>query len=86
MIFRSHIYKPQNTIHIAESTVGRRYAGWFIKNTERSQRILDEIRASPLPKPKPAGVPGAGPGAGAGEQQQKKAHKVAWGGAGGARV
>ena len=24
----------ENMVHIAESTVGRRYAGWFIKNTE----------------------------------------------------
>ncbi|KAF9064191.1 RNA polymerase I-associated factor PAF67-domain-containing protein [Rhodocollybia butyracea] len=64
-----------NTIHIAESTVGRRYAGWFIKNTERSQRVLDEIRASPLPKPKPATVAAPPP------EAQKKPKTVAWGGA-----
>lgn len=28
-------------VHIAESTIGRRYAGWFIKNEERTQKILD---------------------------------------------
>ena len=36
-------------VHIAESTVGRRYAGWFIRNTEHAQRVLDALRASPLP-------------------------------------
>jgi len=30
-------------VHIAESTVGRRYAGWFIKNTERAQKIYDDL-------------------------------------------
>lgn len=38
-------------VHIAESTVGRRYAGWFIKNTERAQRNLDDLRNTPLPVP-----------------------------------
>lgn len=36
-------------IHIAESTVGRRYAGWFIRNSEHAARVLDGLRASPLP-------------------------------------
>lgn len=40
-------------VHIAESTVGRRYAGWFIKNTERAQKIYVDLvsfsRPSPLP-------------------------------------
>ncbi|PPQ99963.1 hypothetical protein CVT24_009542 [Panaeolus cyanescens] len=40
-----------NMVHIAESTVGRRYAGWFIKNTERAQKILDDIKNMPLPAP-----------------------------------
>ncbi|KAJ3997162.1 RNA polymerase I-associated factor PAF67-domain-containing protein [Lentinula boryana] len=85
-----------NTIHIAESTVGRRYAGWFIKNTERSQRVLDEIRGSPLPVFKgkvgqKQGAPGTvAPGAesvainDSAEATQKKAptKTVAWGGAG----
>ncbi|KAF5392196.1 hypothetical protein D9757_001522 [Collybiopsis confluens] len=70
-----------NTIHIAESTVGRRYAGWFIKNTERSQRVLDDIRASPLPKPTKHAA--AGTTAPTDAQQPKKTTKtVAWGGAG----
>ncbi|KAJ3876048.1 RNA polymerase I-associated factor PAF67-domain-containing protein [Lentinula edodes] len=84
-----------NTIHIAESTVGRRYAGWFIKNTERSQRVLDEIRGSPLPRGKigqKQGVPGAvtsGADAGAppgstdiSGQKKPPTKTVAWGGAG----
>ncbi len=38
-------------VHIAESTVGRRYAGWFIKNTERAQKIFEDLRHTPLPAP-----------------------------------
>ncbi|OSD07987.1 eukaryotic translation initiation factor 3 subunit 6 [Trametes coccinea BRFM310] len=41
----------QNMVHIAESTVGRRYAGWFIRNTEHAQRVLDTLRNAPLPIP-----------------------------------
>jgi len=51
----------ENMVHIVESTVGRRYGGWFIRNTEHAQRTFDYIRNSPLPisKPKPVenGVP-----------------------------
>lgn len=36
-------------VHICESTVGRRFAGWFIRNTEHAQRVLDGLRNSPLP-------------------------------------
>lgn len=36
-------------VHIAESTVGRRYAGWFIRNTEHAQRVLDTHRNASLP-------------------------------------
>lgn len=43
------MYILQNVIHIAESTVGRRYAGWFIRYTEHAQRVGDAIRRSPLP-------------------------------------
>jgi len=39
----------ENMVHIAESTVGRRYAGWFIRNTEHAQRVYDGLRAAPLP-------------------------------------
>ncbi|KAG2127991.1 RNA polymerase I-associated factor PAF67-domain-containing protein [Suillus clintonianus] len=38
-----------NMVHIAESTVGRRYAGWFIRNSEHAARVLDGIKSSPLP-------------------------------------
>ncbi|KAL4080076.1 RNA polymerase I-associated factor PAF67-domain-containing protein [Scleroderma yunnanense] len=44
----------ENMIHIAESTVGRRYAGWFIRNSEHAARVLDGLRASPLPGCAPA--------------------------------
>ncbi|KAF9447334.1 eukaryotic translation initiation factor 3 subunit 6 [Macrolepiota fuliginosa MF-IS2] len=41
----------ENMVHITESTVGRRYAGWFIKNTERAQKIFDDLKHMPLPAP-----------------------------------
>lgn len=44
-------------VHIAESTVGRRYAGWFIRNTEHAQRVYDAVKNSALParaKPNPS--------------------------------
>ncbi|KAK2467932.1 hypothetical protein APHAL10511_000227 [Amanita phalloides] len=71
----------ENTVHIAESTVGRRYAWWFIKNTERAQRIYDELKSMPLPAP-PKQV---GPVASAGPQNANDANKrtagpkVTWG-------
>ncbi|EPT04825.1 hypothetical protein FOMPIDRAFT_1112341 [Fomitopsis schrenkii] len=40
-----------NMVHIAESTLGRKYAGWFIRNTEHAQRVFDSLRNSPLPIP-----------------------------------
>lgn len=43
-------------VNIAESTVGRRYAGWFIRNTEHAQRVLDTLRNAPLPSPGPKPV------------------------------
>ena len=39
-------------VHIVEATVGRRYAGWFIRNTEHTQRVLDGLKAGPLPNSK----------------------------------
>jgi len=38
-------------VHIAESTVGRRYAGWFIKNTERAQKIYVDLMSFSRPSP-----------------------------------
>ena len=69
-------------VHIAESTVGRRYAGWFIKNTERSQKVLDDLKNMPLPQsnrssasvPLPLAIAENRPTKGASGQ------KVAWGG------
>jgi translation initiation factor 3 subunit L len=55
-------------VHVAESTVGRRYASWFIKNTERAQRIYDELRNLPLPSPVKQGNAGQ-----AGADQNKRA-------------
>lgn len=57
-------------VHIAESTVGRRYAGWFIRNTERTQKIYDDLRHAPLPGPlphKPAAAMGGANQQGGGE-------------------
>jgi len=44
----------ENTVHIAESTVGRRYGGWFIRNIEHAQRVFDSLRSQPLPITKPS--------------------------------
>lgn len=73
---------PQNMVHIYESTVGRRFAGWFIRNTEHAQRVLDGLRASPLPI-RPKRAPGAEGGAGgeAAASAPAAQKKVAWGGA-----
>jgi len=43
----------ENMVHIVESTIGRRFAGWFIRNTEHTQRVFDNIRSTPLPAVKP---------------------------------
>ncbi|KAF9465863.1 eukaryotic translation initiation factor 3 subunit 6 [Collybia nuda] len=77
----------ENMVHIAESTVGRRYAGWFIKNTERTQRIFDDLKSMPLPTPPKTITPVSAP---LGQAQTtadapKKGprtggQKVAWGG------
>ncbi|KAH7890402.1 RNA polymerase I-associated factor PAF67-domain-containing protein [Phlebopus sp. FC_14] len=82
----------ENMIHIAESTVGRRYAGWFIRNSEHAARVLDGLRASPLPGS--VSSPGTkqqtketGPGSEKRENikgegaPRTSGQKVAWGGA-----
>jgi translation initiation factor 3 subunit L len=76
-------------VHIAESTIGRRYAGWFIKNGERAQRVLDDIKNAPLPAAPVASSTQPGQGEvvtqapvtqkGA-SRQQGQGPKVAWGG------
>ena len=70
----------ENMIHIAESTVGRRYAGWFIKNTERAQRTLDDLKTAPLPPPSakaPANPAGATRGKAA-ASGRPAGQKVTW--------
>jgi translation initiation factor 3 subunit L len=61
-------------VHISEVTVGRRFAGWFIRNTEHAQRVLDGVKNSPLP---------LAPQTAASEAESKAApaqqKKVAWG-------
>ncbi|CEL54771.1 Eukaryotic translation initiation factor 3 subunit L OS=Ustilago maydis (strain 521 / FGSC 9021) GN=UM01228 PE=3 SV=1 [Rhizoctonia solani AG-1 IB] len=39
----------ENMVQIVESTIGRRYGGWFIRNTEHALKVYDTIRSSPLP-------------------------------------
>ncbi|KAJ7678236.1 eukaryotic translation initiation factor 3 subunit 6 [Mycena polygramma] len=73
----------ENMVHIAESTVGRRYAGWFIKNTERAQKLYDDLKAQPLPPVPKAGAASSAPSAGvASEAKTTRTNppKVAWGG------
>ncbi|KAJ7596956.1 eukaryotic translation initiation factor 3 subunit 6 [Mycena floridula] len=68
----------ENMLHIAESTVGRRYAGWFIKNTERTQRIYEDLKNASLPAAptqKPSVVTDVPPVKG-----PRTGQKVAWGG------
>ncbi|KIJ12736.1 hypothetical protein PAXINDRAFT_156845 [Paxillus involutus ATCC 200175] len=79
----------ENMIHIAESTVGRRYAGWFIRNSEHAARVLDSVRALPLPVATAAGGsrPQGRDSESKGEKNAKAdgaprtgGQKVAWGG------
>ncbi|GBE84293.1 eukaryotic translation initiation factor 3 subunit 6 [Sparassis latifolia] len=77
----------ENMVHIAESTVGRRYAGWFIRNTEHAQRVFDMLRNSPLPAPPPKPVQAAAangaaepPATPAPSAPRTGGQKVAWGG------
>lgn len=51
----------ENVVHVAESTIGRKYAGWFIRNAEGAERAYDTVRAAPLPAPKGEGVAAAAP-------------------------
>ncbi|KAF8631456.1 hypothetical protein AX15_002394 [Amanita polypyramis BW_CC] len=73
----------ENMVHIVESTIGRRYAWWFIKNTERAQRIHDELKNMPLPAPPKQVGPAApsGPAQDVAETAKRSGGlKVAWGG------
>jgi len=73
-------------IHIAESTVGRRYAGWFIRNSEHAARVLDGLRALPLPGHAPGtktqkGGESKGDSSKGETAPRTTGQKVAWGGA-----
>jgi len=73
-------------VHITESTYGRRYATWFIKNTEKAQRIFDELKSTPLPPPPKNNSAGLsptvpnGPASTSEAKAPRTGHKVAWGG------
>ncbi|KAF8201095.1 eukaryotic translation initiation factor 3 subunit 6 [Mycena galopus ATCC 62051] len=72
----------ENMVHIAESTVGRRYAGWFIKNTERTQKLYDDLKNQPLP-PAPKNAASSAPTAAVSvdaKAVKTGPPKVAWGG------
>ncbi|KAJ7905037.1 eukaryotic translation initiation factor 3 subunit 6 [Mycena leptocephala] len=73
----------ENMVHIAESTVGRRYAGWFIKNTERTQKLYDDLKNQPLPPAPKAGTAPSAPAAAVSAEAKPNRTgppKVAWGG------
>jgi len=79
-----NFFIDDDMVHITESTYGRRYATWFIKNTEKAQRIFDDLRGMPLPQaPKKQAAAASGPGPVSGETKAPRTggHKVAWGGA-----
>ncbi|QRV78520.1 eukaryotic translation initiation factor 3 subunit L [Ceratobasidium sp. AG-Ba] len=44
----------ENMVQIVESTIGRRYGGWFIRNTEHAIKVYDTLKSSPLPISKTA--------------------------------
>jgi translation initiation factor 3 subunit L len=75
-------------VQIVESTIGRRYGGWFIRNTEHALKVYDTIKSSPLPISKnaaaaaPAESAATGPAAGAGAAKTGGAgagNKPVWG-------
>ncbi|KAJ7768347.1 eukaryotic translation initiation factor 3 subunit 6 [Mycena metata] len=73
----------ENMVHIAESTVGRRYAGWFIKNTERTQKLYDDLKSQPLPPAPKGGAVSSAPAATTSTEAKPVRSgppKVAWGG------
>ncbi|KAJ9094222.1 hypothetical protein QFC21_006048 [Naganishia friedmannii] len=49
-----------DAVSVAETTTNKRYAGYFIRNAEHAQRVLETIRAAPLPITRPAGQSATG--------------------------
>jgi len=82
-----------NLVKVVESTVGRRYAGWFLKNAEHAARVYTQVKNSSLPVSAPSAIDAASTGgksATAGQDAGAKSNvtgsgkaekKVAWGGA-----
>ncbi|VDC03799.1 unnamed protein product [Peniophora sp. CBMAI 1063] len=70
----------ENMVHVAESTVGRRFAGWFIRNTEHAARVLDGVKGMPLPS-KPATQAPVAPAESEKPTPAPPVKTVAWGGA-----
>ena len=66
-------------VHVVESVINRKYGGWFVRNTEHSQRVFDALRASALPISKVAAA-GSAPEAKAAETKLKTG--PAWGATG----
>lgn len=77
-------------VHVVEATVGRRYAGWFLKNSEHAARVYTQVRNSALPIPprtaqaapngtaQPAGKAGPDGAAAAPAPATGGGRKVAW--------
>jgi len=74
----------ENMVHVVESVINRKYGGWFVRNTEHSQRVFDALRASPLPisKAAAASVTGATAVSEAKTAETKSKSGPAWGGTG----
>ena len=68
-------------VHVVESVINRKYGGWFVRNTEHSQRVFDALRASPLPISKVTAA-GSAPEAKAAAAETKLKTGPAWGGTG----
>ena len=71
----------QNMVHISEVTVSRCFAGWFIRNTEHAQRVLDASRTALCPRTSIAVVGGEQVPTSAAEEgkspgQQRPKHSV----------
>ncbi|KAJ9112856.1 hypothetical protein QFC19_000411 [Naganishia cerealis] len=48
-----------DAVSVAETTTNKRYAGYFIRNAEHAQRVLETIRSAPLPITRPGQSNGA---------------------------